>query len=180
MQPGIVQLSIILVATSVAPAQIAPPKFGDLVVRGSIRTRLEVWDWFRSKSEDQNKYVFSGNVLRIKLSGGGNRLDWNLELEAPVLAGLPDRAVLPAPQLQLGLGGNYFAANNHSQHAASIFAKQAFARYNRGVFQVDGWGNLKIGVLYAAVSGQARKKTQGRLEGFGNDVSGLAGDRQDR
>jgi hypothetical protein len=51
-----------------------------------------------------------------------------VEFAVPVVLGLPDRAVDPAPQGQLGLGAAYFAANDKQQYAAFIFPKQAFVR----------------------------------------------------
>jgi Alginate export len=52
-----------------------------------------------------------------------------LRFEVPVLLGIPDRAVRPAPQGQLGLGGSYYAANDAGQNTAFIFPKQAFVRF---------------------------------------------------
>jgi hypothetical protein len=49
-----------------------------------------------------------------------------------VLLGIPNDAVLPAPQGQLGLGGSYYAANNKSENTAFIFPKQAFLRLKNG------------------------------------------------
>ena len=52
-----------------------------------------------------------------------------MEFEAPVLLGIPNGAVRPAPQGQLGLGGSYYAANDNRQNTAFIFPKQVFLRY---------------------------------------------------
>ena len=57
------------------------------------------------------------------------KFDWNIEFEAPILLGIPDGAVRPAPQGQLGLGGSYFAANDNNTNTAFIFPKQAFVRF---------------------------------------------------
>jgi hypothetical protein len=209
-------------------------KIGDISVYGSLRTRVETWNWFEAGPAAQNGYTYSGNTFKLGIKSGTEHLDWQLEFEAPVLAGLPSRAVAPAPQLQLGLGANYYLANGGSRTAASLFAKQAFITFKnrfgagrqlrlgrfefndgaeitpaspalaalkkdriaqrligsfgwshvgrsfdgahytgnhggvnvtilgfaptRGVFQTDGWGNLKIGVFYGAVSGQLRAK----------------------
>jgi hypothetical protein len=45
-----------------------------------------------------------------------------------VLLGLPDKAVQPAPQGQLGLGASYYAANDKQQYTAFLFPQQAFRR----------------------------------------------------
>jgi hypothetical protein len=145
--------------------------------------------------------------------------------------GLPDDAIAPGAQGQLGFGGTYFAANGRNTNAAMLFAKQGFIRFNelggiagqslkfgrmefidgtevtpkdstlaalkrdriahrlignfgfsdvgrsfdgaqyslnrsrlnltllaarptRGVFQVDGWGELNANVFYGALTGQ--------------------------
>jgi len=59
-----------------------------------------------------------------------SNFDWNLEFEAPVLLGIPDKAVRPAPQGQLGVGGSYYAANTSTSNTAFIFPKQAFVRFH--------------------------------------------------
>ena len=38
----------------------------------------------------------------------------------------------PAPAGQLGLGANYYAANDKNKYTAFIFPKQAYARFKRG------------------------------------------------
>jgi len=93
--------------------QAAPPTFkiGDINVRGSLLSRFESWNWFEARPDDQNAYSYSGNVLKLNLQSGTERLEWQVELEAPLLTGLPARATAPAPQPQLGLGANYYAAN---------------------------------------------------------------------
>jgi hypothetical protein len=148
-----------------------------------------------------------------------------------MLFGLPDDAIAPGAQGQLGLGASYFAANDRATNTAMLFAKQAFIEFKRlgpgarqslrlgrmevidgtettpknataaalkrdriahrllgnfgfshvgrsfdgaqyvangstlnltafggrptrGVFDVDGWGELRANVFYAAVTGQ--------------------------
>ena len=208
-----------------ALAQTASPalKFGPVAVQGSIRSRLEMWDWFQGDGD--NAYVYSGNLLRLGFSQTGKKFDWQIELAAPILLGLPENAVAPGVQGQLGLGANYYLANDRSRNAAMVFPKQGFIRLKqgahalrlgrfefndgtettpadatvawlkrerisqrligafgwthvgrsydggqytwsskntnvtvlgvlptRGVFQVDGWGNLNVGVGYAALT----------------------------
>ena len=99
---------------------------GGLDFSGSFRTRLEAWNWFEGAGD--NTYAFSGNLLRLGIGRQRARWDWQVEFAAPVLLGLPDRAIAPAPQLQLGLGGIYYGANENSRNATNFFPKQAFIR----------------------------------------------------
>jgi hypothetical protein len=109
-------------------AQSDPPpiQIGSVNFSGSVRERYEVWDWFPAKGE--NFYGYSGTLIRLAFSQKRKNYDWTVEFAAPVLLGLPNRAVDPAPQGQLGLGAAYYAANDKNQYAASIFPKQAFVR----------------------------------------------------
>lgn len=213
-----------------APAGPAnePLKNRSVVVSGSLRTRVESWDWF--EGEANNDYVFVASLLRLNFTESRKAFDWQLEMAAPLLLGLPDDAIGPGSQGQLGLGASYFAANR-SRNAGMIFAKQAFLRMKalggvegqslklgrmevidgtevtpknatlaalkrdriahrllgnfgfshvgrsfdgaqyafnrsnlnvtvfggrptRGVFQVDGWGELNVNVLYGALTGE--------------------------
>jgi hypothetical protein len=95
-------------------------------VGGSFRSRLEAWDWFEGAAD--NRYAFLGNLLRLNMRQQRQEWDWEVEFAAPILLGLPDRALAPAPQLQLGLGAIYYAANDNSRNAANFFPKQAFLR----------------------------------------------------
>ncbi len=112
---------------AMAQDQTAPTQNGSVTFSGSIRERYEVWDWFQAAS-GQNQYEFSGTLMRFSLSQMRENYDWNVEFAAPVLLDVPNGAVLPAPQGQLGLGGSYYAANNRNQYAASIFPKQLYMR----------------------------------------------------
>ncbi len=103
-----------------------PLHIGSVTISGSVHERYEDWDWFPAKGE--NSYGYSGSLLRLMLSQNEQSYDWGFELAAPILLGIPNHAVLGAPQGQLGLGGNYYAANDNQQNAASIFVKQAFLR----------------------------------------------------
>lgn len=103
-----------------------PLHIGSVDVSGTVHERYEDWDWFPSKGESH--YGYSGSLLRLMFSQQKQSYDWTFELATPILLGIPNRAVLPAPQGQLGLGGSYYAANTNRQNAASIFAKQAFLR----------------------------------------------------
>lgn len=122
-----------------APAP-APIKLGKLTLSGSLRVRFESWDWFES-SAAENSYNFGAAILRLSLSQQLERFEWQVEGAFPVLIGLPDNAIAPAPQGQLGLGANYFASNGRQD--GSAFIKQAFIRF-KGLGN-DKASSLKLG-----------------------------------
>ncbi len=126
-----------------AAAQTQPPASGAGRVQASgvLRTRTEIWDWFEGQAD--NRYAFSGSFLRLNLSQAREHVDWQLDLFAPVLLGLPEGAIGPAPQAQFGLGAAYFAANGASRNAAMLFPKQAFLRW-KGLFG-DKTQSLRLG-----------------------------------
>ena len=105
------------------PAQI---KLGKLTLSGSLRLRFESWDWFETRAAE-NSYNFGAATLRLSLGQQLEKAEWQVEGAFPVLIGLPDKAIAPAPQGQLGLGANYFAANGRQDGDA--FIKQAFIRF---------------------------------------------------
>lgn len=113
---------------ALAQSDTTPIEIGGVTFSGNIRERYEVWDFFQPAT-GQNLYGYSGTQIRFGFSQTRQHYDWNIEFEAPILLGVPDRAVRPAPQGQLGLGGSYFAANDNSQNAALIFPKQVFVRF---------------------------------------------------
>jgi hypothetical protein len=82
-----------------------PLKLGSVTAQGSVRSRVEGWRWFEEQSNSD--YAFSGSFLRLMLSHPSDRFDWQLELEAPILLGLPSDALGPGAQGQLGLGATY-------------------------------------------------------------------------
>src|ERR1700685_1202330 len=113
-----------------AIAQSDPPpiEIGSVTFSGNIRERYEAWDWFQPTT-GQNLYGYSGTQIQFGFSQTRQNYDWNVEFEVPVLLGIPNGAVRPAPQGQLGLGGSYYAANDNSQNTAFIFPKQVFVRF---------------------------------------------------
>ncbi|MCZ2148801.1 MAG: alginate export family protein [Bryobacterales bacterium] len=117
----------LLLALSIAGAFAEPLKIGDVTVQGSFRSRLEGWDWFEGQAG--NSYAFSGNILRLSFSQSKTSLDWQFELAAPFLLGLPSTAIAAGVQGQMGLGANYYAANGNSRNSGMVFAKQAFLRF---------------------------------------------------
>ncbi len=115
---------------------------GGLVFSGSIRDRIENWQWF-TPATGTNKYNFDGNTIRLGVSQKREAFDWMFEIEVPILLNLPAGAVAPGVQGQLGLGASYFLGNNKSTDAAMLFPKQVFIRFH-DVFGVSG-GSLQLG-----------------------------------
>jgi alginate export protein len=104
-----------------------PIEIGSVTFSGNIRERYEAWDWFQPTT-GQNLYGYSGTQIQFGFSQTHQNFDWNIEFEVPILLGLPDGALRPAPQGQLGLGASYYAANDKQQNTAFIFPKQVFIR----------------------------------------------------
>lgn len=124
-------------AATPAPAA-APLKIRNVTVSGSIRLRSETWNWYDTNNGD-GSYAFGAGTLRVALSQQKEHFEWLVEGEAPFVMGLPTTAIAPAPQGQLGLGANYFAANGKQD--ASVFLKQAYVNF-KGFGKVN---SLKIG-----------------------------------
>ena len=115
------------IATKAQEPSPQPIQLGGVTFSGSIRERYEAWNWFEAPSGN-NLYSYSGTVVRFGFSQKHEHYDWNIEFEAPILLGIPNNAVHPAPLGQYGLGGAYYVANDKSQDTAFIFPKQAFLR----------------------------------------------------
>ncbi|MBI2686873.1 MAG: alginate export family protein [Acidobacteria bacterium] len=132
-------------AAHLAFAQEAPKpkvhKIGGITVTGSFRTRVESWDWFEPSSGDPN-YTYSGSLLRLNLSQAKEKFSWTTEFAIPVLLHLPDNAVAPGAQGAMGMGANYFTANNRNTNAAMFFPKQAYVQW-KGVGGAGG--QLRLG-----------------------------------
>lgn len=103
-----------------------PITFGGVTFSGSLRVRIESWDWFDTPAAD-GEYTFGAAQLRLSLSQQKEKLDWQVEGEFPWLINLPNDAIAPAPQGQLGFGASYFAASGTKD--ASAILKQAFLRF---------------------------------------------------
>jgi len=119
-------------ATTTPTKSSAPPKpapsptainIGGVTFSGSVRTRFESWDWFETESVN-NSYNFGAATLRLSLSQRKENFEWQIEGAFPLLVNVPDDAIAPPPQGQLGLGASYFAANGRQD--ASAFIKQGF------------------------------------------------------
>jgi len=103
-----------------------PITLGGVTFSGNLRVRIESWDWFDTSAVDGN-YTFGAVQLRLSLSQQRDKIDWQVEGEFPWLINLPDNAIAPAPQGQLGFGASYFAASGTKD--ASAILKQAFVRF---------------------------------------------------
>jgi len=121
-------VSFFFISSLFAQQAAEPIRIGSLVVSGSIRSRVENWGWFTPASGTPD-YTFMGNNLRLGISHPSETMDWTFELEAPVLLGLPDNAVAPGAQGQLGLGASYYVSNKRNTNAAMVFPKQGFIRF---------------------------------------------------
>jgi len=110
-----------------APATLPVIKFHGITISGSLRSRIEGWDWFQPSSGD-NSYAYSGNLFRLSLAQRKETWDWNAEFGVPFILGLPANPVAPAPQAALGFGANYLTSNDRNQNTAMIFPKQLYIR----------------------------------------------------
>ncbi len=118
-----------------------PIKVGNVTISGSLRSRTEIWDYFQGSAN--NDYAFSGNIFKLSFAQTTKKVDWQFELAAPFLLSLPDDAIAGAPQLQLGLGGNYYGANKSHRFAGMVFPKQGYLRF-KGLFG-DKDQSLRVG-----------------------------------
>ena len=115
-----------------APASGTPDtiKLGNITISGSLRSRLYVWNWFQPAS-GENQYEYSGNLLRLNLAERLQSWDWDAEFAVPFMFGLPTGATDAAPQGALGLGSNYYGANDSRQNVAGFFPKQLYIRLKK-------------------------------------------------
>lgn len=124
---------------------------GGIKFSGSLRTRVESWDWFTPSSGDPT-YTFSGSTLRLNLSQSRESFRWNLEFAVPILLNLPENATGPGAQGGLGLGANYFGANQRRQNTAMIFPKQAWVEWKTSA------GTIRTGRLEYADGSETAPK----------------------
>jgi Alginate export len=137
-------------SSSPATTQSAPPenedaapppkhKIGPFEISINWRTRAEGWNWFQGPAGNSD-YGLWNSLLRVGIGQTTEHIDWFAEFEQPSILGVPNDAVVAAPQGQLGLGGNYYAANGNQVNNASIFLKQAYVD-----FKHLGPARLKVG-----------------------------------
>jgi hypothetical protein len=122
-------------ANAQAPVD-TPIQFGDVTFTGSLRSRFYDWNWFQAAT-GENRYEYSGNLLRLNFAGKSGGFNWDAEFAVPFLLGLPTRATDAAPQGALGLGSNYYSANSGMQNTAMIFPKQLYARFHRDAYSLQ-------------------------------------------
>jgi len=103
-------------------------KVGPFEISVNWRSRAEGWNYFQGPTGNSD-YGFWDSTLRVGIGQTGEHVDWFLEGEQPSILGLPNDAVVSAPQGQLGLGGSYYAANNSHINEANGFVKQAFVNF---------------------------------------------------
>ncbi len=136
--PLLFRAALVCLATTgalpdVIRAQGATPRdtvpAGALEWTATLRTRGESWNWFDAGEE--GRYAFLGSFLRAGLRQQQRGFGWRIELMAPLLLGLPDDAVLPAPAGQLGQGASYAAANDGRTDPADVFPKEVYLRLGR-------------------------------------------------
>ncbi len=108
-----------------APTPAPTHKMGPLEININWRERTEDWHWFQGTTGTSD-YTFWDSLLRIGLGQTGQHVDWYIDGEQPSILGLPNTAVVAAPQGQLGLGGSYYAANNNHTDVANGFLKYAY------------------------------------------------------
>ena len=131
-----------LLAAADPAASSPPPPAGGVSISGSLRTRLESWDWFQGDAA--NQYNYGGAVLRLNLSRTSRTFDWQLDFALPVLFGLPDDAVAPGDQGPFGYGANYYLANGRHTFSAMLFAKQGYLRFRGAHGQALKIGRMEV------------------------------------
>lgn len=95
---------------------------------GLYRVRVEDWNWFPTPKAN-GAYTFETSVLRLGVTRSTPLNDFTLELEQPAVLNLPHNASGSGSIGSLGYGPSYYSAN-HNQ-SASVYIKQAFARFKR-------------------------------------------------
>lgn len=108
-------------------------------VSGTIRARVENWDWVKAPAAD-GSYTYVAAALRLSIGQAFRSFEWQVDGSFPVLLGLPRKAVAAGPQGPLGYGGDYYAANQRQDIGAALL-RQAYA----GVRSGDGHFRLRLG-----------------------------------
>ena len=94
---------------------------------------------FFQDSNGHGDYTFGIPCYVSAIGQQREHVDWFLEGEQVALVALPTKAVVAAPQGQLGLGGNYYAANSSQANNVGGFLKQGFVTFK------DFGSALKVG-----------------------------------
>jgi hypothetical protein len=118
-----------MAAQAGAPQGTPQPSPG-VQVDGSLRLRGEGWDWFTPSVPATDNYAFGAALLRTSAGMVRPGYDWQVELAAPLLVGLPTNAVAPAPQGLLGFGAAYRV--EAGERKVGLLPKQAYLRVKLG------------------------------------------------
>jgi hypothetical protein len=161
-------------------ASAAAPSASGVKYTATLRARAESWDWFDDGAAGEYRYAHA--LARVSAAQSRGAWQWRVEGAVPVLVGLPDDAIRPAPQGQLGLGATLFAANDNQRSTAAVFVKQAFVRWaanghalRAGRFEfVDGAERAVADPTLAAV--KAQRASQRLLGPFGFSAVGRSFD----
>jgi hypothetical protein len=113
----------------------------DIVFGATVRSRTYGWNWFGDSPDGD--YTYQGTQVRFGVAQSRKAYEWQVEFELPFMINLPENAVKPPPQGQLGLGAAYYAANDNRENPAHLFLKQASVRF-KGIGGVAGQ-SLTIG-----------------------------------
>lgn len=119
--------------SSSAPPPTAPAATSSSTSPVSVsvydRTRTDANNWFGDPPYTTT-YPYVEQLLRIAVAQRIHQYDWMLELSSNDVFDVPTTSVAPATaQGNLGLGGNYYAANSSTLPAAASF-KQGYLRYH--------------------------------------------------
>ena len=131
-------LTLLLLTPDVC-AQRDPPQLFGLNVTGSLRGRVESWDWF-SAPPAQSSYTYESSVLRVGIGQTFGNTEWYAEGSFPFFANLPAYSVAPPPEGPLGYGGDYFSVNNQRNIAAAQL-RQAFLMFR----SAGGHARVRLG-----------------------------------
>src|ERR1051326_8848164 len=119
---------LLTIVTRIISAQdnAVPRSILGMQLNGSLRGRIENWDWF-SAPPAQSAYTYGAAVLRLRVVKSWKTAEWQVEGAFPLLLNLPAKAVAPEPQGPLGYGGDYFLADEQRNIGAAVL-RQAFVR----------------------------------------------------
>ncbi|MEO5936989.1 MAG: FecR family protein, partial [Terriglobales bacterium] len=107
-------------------------RWNNIDFTGSIRFRVEGWDWFDPPAgiaNAEDSYAFAHSTLKFALTQDLERWAWGLEITQPTIFGAPEHSAAAAPQGQLGLGATYFLANGNRRTSAYIFPSQLWIKW---------------------------------------------------
>ncbi len=114
--------------TTPAPPPLLPST--PPTITAVIRERTNTTQWFAATPHDE-VYGHQDSLLRLGISQRIKHFDYQAEMEQSSEWFLPNDAVSPvAAQGQLGLGANYYVANNNNRDPAAGSFRQGFLRYH--------------------------------------------------